>query len=61
MEKIDGNWGALFTWPKRPRNQLWNCKKNKDFRFEVAIFDSYLLVNIQKAIKNGHRNSGFTH
>jgi len=30
-------------------------------RWSIRMNNHYPLVNIQKAIENGHRNSGFTH
>ena len=35
------------------------CIHNGDFEYTLNI--CYPLENIQQAIENGHRNSGFTH
>jgi len=37
------------------------CFCSKGFHTMGAMIHIYPLVNIQKAIENGHRNSGFTH
>ena len=48
------NGPSTAKWKKIP----WIC--DRPCR-ELGHLEDYPLVNIQKAIKNGHRNSGFTH
>ena len=40
---------------------IWSLWDFIPYETVWGMFDNYSLVNIQKAIEHGHRNSGFTH
>ena len=50
---------GVFPWPRRRLSD--RCQSGKCRFHLVADIEIYPLVNIQKAIENGHRNSGFSH
>ena len=49
---------VILSWDSHPGDMTSDSAGDKRSGIHMVI---YPLVNIQKAIENGHRNSGFTH
>ena len=61
-----GGWATITDWCWRVGSTIWRWflgwrRHCLDQMICWLIFFVYPLVNIQKAIENGHRNSGFSH
>ena len=49
------------SYPLELNTHIWSLWDFIPYETVWGMFDNYSLVNIQKAIEHGHRNSGFTH